>query len=105
MSLIVKADMPANCLECRNSTLSIPKCPLRKHTQGNWYHMGSRHPDCPIVGEISDNHGELTEKDKLLMKATQYCQGCKIHNCQDCWVTDMLDLIGNAPVVVGASNG
>ena len=64
MALIIKGEMPKGCSECRDLRFNIPNCPLHKHTQGNWYRIG-KHPDCPIIGEIPDEHGRLIDADKL----------------------------------------
>ena len=52
MALIIDLPLPKNCMECRDNRISIPGCPLHRHTQGNWYRLGFRHPDCPILGEV-----------------------------------------------------
>ena len=68
MALIIKGDMPTRCSECRDMRFSIPNCPLHKHTQGNWYRIG-KHPNCPILGEIPDEHGRLKDESVIIQKA------------------------------------
>ena len=93
MALIIKADMPTRCRECRDMGFDIPNCPLHKHTQGNWYRIG-KHPDCPIIGEIPNEHGRLVDADEL--KKDALCCGSKFQNA-------FIRRITVAPTVVEAS--
>lgn len=52
MALITKGNMPEDCGKC-DLFIMLPQCPLPPN--GPFvYRDGTRHPDCPIIGEISD---------------------------------------------------
>lgn len=69
MALIIKADMPKNCYDCyikKNWTFDYI-CPLmdKDADLDTWLRADCRHPSCPILGEISDEHGRLKDYDKI----------------------------------------
>ena len=90
MALIVKGNMPRECCECDY------RCGINIIA---WTMKSSgRHPSCPIIGEIPDEHGRLVSLDKLKESFNQ-----KIFVEGSITVRDITDLLDNAPVVVEAS--
>lgn len=72
MALIIKGDMPKDCFRC-DELVTMSLCPINLNEPLK-YCNGERHPDCPILGEIPDEHGELIERSKVHEAITQaYC--------------------------------
>ena len=61
MAIVIKGDMPKNCDECNIKWC----CPIRFETRKD---KTSRHPSCPIIGEIPDEHGDLIDRNTLKSK-------------------------------------
>lgn len=73
--LIENMEMPKYCYECLTIGLDFENCPLNKSESADantWMRCDHRHPDCPIVGEIPDKHGDLIDRDKFLEKAKKW---------------------------------
>ena len=102
MAIIIKADIPKHCYECyiqKNWTFDFI-CPLMEKDAdlNTWMRADCRHPDCPIIGEIPDEHGRLVSLDKLKESLNQ-----KIFVEGSITVRDITDLLDNAPTVVEAT--
>ena len=64
--IAIKWEMPKNCIDCLGKLGPISHCPCKN----NFEFKHNRHPDCPIVGEISDEHGDLIDDDELPVRTT-----------------------------------
>ena len=56
--IVMKWEMPENCIDCLGKLGSISRCPC----ENNFEFKHNRHPDCPIVGEIPDKHGRIIDE-------------------------------------------
>ena len=67
MALIIKGDMPTCCWDCDRDWET--NCPLSASNEvyEEWKDVENevRHPDCPIIGEIPDKHGDLIDRKAL----------------------------------------
>ena len=64
--IVVKGKMPTKCYDCLTIGFDFENCPLNKSESADantWMRCDHRHPDCPIVGEIPDEHGDLIDRD------------------------------------------
>lgn len=103
MALIIKADMPKRCYDCyinNNWTLDYI-CPLMKKDVDldTWLRSDCRHPSCPILGEIPNEHGALIDRHELV-RIVECWSAC--HTALFSF-SDFIKLIYDAPVVVEAS--
>lgn len=65
MAVIIKGgEIPVDCLGC-DEMVMLSQCPIHLNEPLK-YCNGTRHPDCPIIGEIPDSHGRLIDVDKLI---------------------------------------
>lgn len=83
MALVVDMKMPRNCSGC--CLMGSRNCPYR----GDGRARREDHPDCPIKGEIPDNHGRLGDLDELEKQV--FNDGSYL-------------LVHSAPTVIEASN-
>ena len=109
MALIIKGKMPTRCSECRDMGFDIPNCPLHKHTQGNWYRIG-KHPDCPIIGEIPDEHGRLVSEDEIVKRVEvlresehEFSENLAEHMHVDRSIDMLIEMIKKVPTIVEKS--
>ena len=109
MALIIKGNMPTKCC--------LGGCPI--HESCNKYDSlaDTRPFDCPIIGEIPDEHGRLIDADKFIseLRATinKVLLGSLLHNIfvndesvkQDTLdgINFVLDRLENAPTVLEAT--
>ena len=61
MAIIIDEPMPKACYECNF------RCGINFLTFVNT--EDKRHPSCPIIGEIPDEHGRLVDADKILTES------------------------------------
>ena len=65
MALIIKGgETPVDCLGC-DEMVMLSQCPIHLNEPLK-YCDGTRHPDCPIIGEIPDKHGDLIDRQAVL---------------------------------------
>ena len=98
MAIIIKADMPKACITGKlpnyNYCFHFEKCD--KACGGD-----ERPSDCPIIGEIPDEHGRLVDKDAILdayNKELYYWQESP-RTAHD----ELVHIVQNAPTVVEAT--
>ena len=93
MALIIKADMPKACI-----TGKLPNYDYCFHFEKCDKACGGdeRPSDCPIIGEMPDEHGELIDRDFLLKYAV------RLERKDGCDLIPVSEL-ENAPTVVEAS--
>lgn len=91
MALIIKGEMPKGC-NWFDENGKHRFCKVNAFCDCEIYTRGERPSDCPIIGEIPDEHGDLIDR-KALMEEIAKCVN---------W-GDVLIEIDNAPVVVEAS--
>ena len=108
MALIIWGDLPKDCYECKFVlNHRITNCPL-DYPDGDantWLRANSRHPNCPMIGEIPDEHGRLGDLDLCFETFKLYCQDCKKEiDCYSCWVSDTFDIVKRIPTVLEATN-
>ena len=100
MAIVINGDMPKNCDECNIKWC----CPIRFEARED---KTSRHPSCPIIGEIPDKHGDLVDRAKALYELrTLMCDDCRHHKGDDCsWCSfnECLEAVEDAPVILEAS--
>ena len=105
MALIIKGDMPTCCDRCFYSSRcfvysqTVQKLLVSNHEQLFDVFGEVRLKDCPILGEIPDEHGRLVDADKF-RKEVEAWRGC--HTAIFTFV-DFLALLDNTPTVVEAS--
>ena len=64
MALIIKGgEIPVDCFGC-DEMFTLSQCPIHLNEPLK-YCDGTRHPDCPIIGEIPDSHGRLISESDL----------------------------------------
>ena len=65
MALIIKGgEIPVDCLGC-DEMFTLSQCPIHMGEPLK-YCNGTRHPDCPIIGEIPDEHGDLKDETDII---------------------------------------
>lgn len=101
--LIKGMEMPRDCMECDISqyvTQHDRYC-LVVDDNVNKY-SETRHPKCPLV-EVKP-HGDLIDRDELVGAISDaYCENCceiKPIGCKSCEMERVMEIIGNAPVVI-----
>lgn len=105
MALIIKGDMPTSC----------ERCPFNEHWWKSSWDYGercrltgtstectSRPSDCPIIGEILDEHGVLGDISDLAMSLYSELETQEIKTLDDV-MKIIKKVFDNAPVVVEAS--
>lgn len=93
MALIIRGDMPKACNWFDDSG-KHRFCKVNAFCDCRIYTRDKRPSDCPILGEIPDEHGRLVDGDKLLAD----------HNPNENWDYMVLEcIIRNAPTVVEAT--
>lgn len=109
MALIIKGEMPTCCWDCDRDWET--NCPLSASNEvyEEWKDVENevRHPDCPIIGEIPDKHGDLIDRDKastqIIAEICQFCASAENGNCDGCLVQKCLEAIGRVPTIVEAT--
>lgn len=91
--VIVRMDkVPKNCDDSCWGYLS-GECPWSDHVDG--YKMdGGRPQNCPIIGVLPEQHGDLIDGDALKKQF--------VNNGQDIDTLDVIDIIKNAPIIIAA---
>ena len=84
MAIIIDEQMPKACYECNF------RCGINFLTFVNT--EDKRHPDCPIIGEIPDKHGDLIDRSELLQQFE--------HDTSRPTGYEVVTRIMNAPVVL-----
>lgn len=65
---VMKWKMPENCIDCLGKLGPISHCPC----EDNFEFKYNRHPECPIVGEISDKHGRIIDEKWVELYILKY---------------------------------
>lgn len=116
MALIIKGDMPKAC-NWFDDNGKHRFCKVNAFCDCRIYTKDKRPSDCPILGEIPDEHGKLIDADKFIteLRATinKVLLGSLLHNIfvndesvkQDTLdgINFVLDRLENAPTVLEAS--
>lgn len=124
MSLFIEgATMPETCWECidKHRLDHAAKCTIHN----NLYHrlMNINDPilrqhraeDCPLAEavEVTESHGTLIDKEKVIAECKRtICTTCNDNvagRCTErsggnCWVLKALNIIAEAPAIVGAED-
>lgn len=92
--LIVEMEMPKRCIEC-GVRLKCKRyiCGLQQDTAENLKPLISD-KDCLIEGVLSEEHGDLIDRDALKERF--------VDNGQDIDTLDVIDIINNAKAVIVA---
>ena len=96
MALIIKGGMPPSCRWHNKQGKSTPVevCPYFQNCPAEFNFEDYRPSDCPIIGEMPDEHGRLVDADILLADHPKTAN----------WDYMVLEcIIRNAPTVVEAS--
>ena len=101
MALIIDANMPKGCCwELESGYFDI--CNLRKvcgrGVSDKPLMPGFRHRDCPIIGEIPDEHGDLKDANAILRWLN-----AKADNRVPVTVGEIIDFIEKQPTVLEAT--
>ena len=112
MALIIKGEMPkgSGCDGCEFQTsrceqLDACTCHLFDGVINNFHN--ERHKDCPIIGEIPDEHGRLIDADKMARQFNYYAEVCRKRKAsvlEEAWETSARH-INEADTVIPASEG
>lgn len=92
MAIVIKGNFPHNCDEC-DYKLS---CPVRFEARED---KAKRHPNCPIIGEIPDKHGDLVELQEV---EDMLCEESSSSD-RDVRPEQLLGLLKGIPVILEAS--
>jgi len=93
MALIIKSNMPTSCGYACDLWSEGLCAPLQKSVDEHTIDH-----DCPILGEIPDNHGDLKDINKIIQWLNRKCD-----NHERVSIGEIIDYISNAPVVVEAT--
>jgi len=100
MALIIKGEMPTCCWYCDRDLET--NCPITESNEGyeEWKNIVNevRHPDCPIIGEIPDRHGDLKDANAILRWLN-----AKADNRVPVTLGEIIDFIEKQPTVLEAS--
>ena len=103
MALIIKGDMPTGkgCDGCEFQTsrceqMDACTCYLFGGVIHNFHN--ERHKDCPIIGEIPDEHGDLKDANAILRWLNS-----KADNRVPVTLGEIIDFIEKQPIVLEAS--
>ena len=66
MALIIKGDMPTFCERLTEDGNNMEYCRFACVCESHNISTMEIPSDCPILGEISDNHGRIVDLDKIL---------------------------------------
>lgn len=90
--------MPKNCIDCLGKLGPVNGCPC----ENTFEFKNNRHPDCPIVGEISDKHGRIVDVQNVMNQITICFAECQLKNVK---VTPFIlaTYIAEAPTILEAS--
>ena len=110
MALIIKGNMPSCCAVCWDCNGANDGNFCNRATGnrlGNDWQL-FRPLNCPIIGEIPDEHGRLVSKDDVIYLLEQLLNRIKVEpqtdNAVNSMLRDAIELIEkNAPVVVEAT--
>ena len=95
MALIIKGDMPKAC-NWFDKNGKHRFCNVNAFCDCRIYSRGKRPSDCPILGEIPDEHGDLIDRNQLpIIGITDY-------KLEGHTVVEFEDIL-NAPTVVEAN--
>lgn len=92
--IVIDMKRPETCADCHIINGEYGICEILDRTV--W---GTPPEDCPIVGEIPDNHGRVIDADLL---KSAHCKDCK-DNCVYCDSAYVLDMIDEAPTILEAT--
>ena len=78
MAIVIKGDMPKSCTRCNYHTIvrdienniDLEACPFLSRIVTMFYN--TIHSDCPIVGEIPDEHGDLVDANAFKKRFLQF---------------------------------
>ena len=97
MALIIKGDMPKDCF-CCDELISTTLCPISLQ-EPFFCCNGERPSDCPVIGEIPDNHGRLVDADELKKELLEHGHP----DTREWYYAEVDQFIDECPTVVGAS--
>ena len=75
--MLIKGEKPVSCKSCIMMYDDIPNCPLSdmEEKEIHTFLSGSIHPDCPIIGEITDKHGRIVDSSRIENFLTDWSNG------------------------------
>lgn len=102
MALIIKGgEIPVDCLGC-DEMVMLSLCPIHLNEPLK-YCNGTRHPDCPIIGEIPDKHGDLIDEDEFRQVIYREIRNHRKDEPITMILKGILWEMDNAPVIVEAT--
>lgn len=111
MKLIVEMEMPRNCDECEVNYdcafCGITGSAFYGNTQiPNFVPDEQKLPNCPIVGVLPEEHGDLIDRDEvkkeILKRMPKWCLTGDADGSQFCSRREMLYPISRAKAVIAA---
>ena len=100
MALIIKGDMPKAC-NWFDENGKHRFCKVNAFCDCRIYTRGERPSDCPIIGEIPEEHGELMDKKAFF--ESEKGRTIIIGRAGERVIRELYERIAKAPAVVEAS--
>ena len=72
---VVQMEMPESCdvCPCLDDCGDYPRCRISEEQRGyNFPIREKRMPNCPIICQLPEGHGQLVDKDEMLKKIENY---------------------------------
>lgn len=103
MSVVMRMEMPKCCDDC-DANYDCMACGI---TGTRWYGSeefnpsDGRLPDCPILCQLPEKHGQLVDAEKLKEQSVHFCETEYTFDFDAVFIED----INEAPVIVPAERG